>query len=124
MAINLSNPDTQLAGAVASWRDRAVGEWRKQGMTMRLRALLGDDVQLPEPELGAGLSSLALDGVVFRLKSDDTSLEVDAPCPRCHKAQQHGPIETLSDLGRALDSLCRDCDFLARAGISNGCKRA
>ncbi|MGH2365968.1 MAG: hypothetical protein ACRDGF_07685 [Chloroflexota bacterium] len=108
----------QAATGAPSWRERAVGEWRRQGLTIRLKQLLGNDVDVPEPHVGTGQSSVLLDGVTFTMKSDTNQLELDTPCPRCKKPQHYGPIESSLEVGRALDTLCRDCEFLVKSGLA------
>ncbi|HUZ78321.1 MAG TPA: hypothetical protein VMV93_12150 [Chloroflexota bacterium] len=108
-----------MAGAVTvDWRERVVSAWRQQGLATRLRELLDVEVGPETVQLAGDGSTVLLEGVAFTLHAQTRALEATAPCPRCHKAKPATAIETMSDVGRVLDSLCRDCDFLVRSGVA------
>ncbi|MGH2363661.1 MAG: hypothetical protein ACRDHX_03305 [Chloroflexota bacterium] len=103
----------------AGWRARAILSWRQQALGARLRQLLDIDID-PASVQAAGEESRALvDGVTFVLRSATNQLALECTCPRCHKAQPPAAVESLGDIGRALDSLCRDCEFLVKAGLED-----
>ncbi len=101
----------------ATWRDRAVSAHRIQGLATRVRDLIGVDVDPEAIETLPEGSRVTIDDVTFVLNTASGSPEVIAPCPRCHRPKTAVPVETLCDVGRAVDSLCRDCDFLVRSGV-------
>ncbi len=103
----------------SNWKDRAVSNFRQQGLSTRLRALLDVDIDTEQIVTSSEGSSIILDGVTFVMVASTGQLEAAAPCPRCKKMQPSTPVQSVAEVGRVLDSLCRDCDFLSKSGLSN-----
>ncbi len=101
-----------------SWRDRAVSAWRVAGLGARLSELLDIDVDPATITSTQNGSQVVLDGITFAHNHSTGALGVTVPCPRCKKLKPMLTVETFTDLGAALDGLCRDCTFLAHAGIA------
>lgn len=100
-----------------AWQERAVAAWRQNAIVKRLRDLLDVEIDPASVQLTKEGTQASLDDVTFLLSADSGTLSAIAACPRCHKPQAAVPIDTITDLGRVMDSLCRDCDFLVRSGM-------
>ncbi|MDE3076064.1 MAG: hypothetical protein KGJ86_11600 [Chloroflexota bacterium] len=100
-----------------AWQERAVAAWRQNAIVKRLRELLEVEIDPNSVQLTKQGTQATVEDVTFLLGADDGTLSVVAACPRCQKPQAAVVVVTITDLGRAIDSLCRDCDFLVRSGM-------
>ncbi|MDE3075095.1 MAG: hypothetical protein KGJ86_06665 [Chloroflexota bacterium] len=108
-----------MGDQAAHWKTRAVASWRQHGLEARLRELLDVTIDPSVVEASETDTRASLDGVTFILKPGNGELQLQSACPRCHKEQPPVAVETISDVGRVMDSLCRDCDFLVRSGMAS-----
>lgn len=103
-----------------TWKDRAVSSWRQNQLQLKLRALLDVEIDPEGIQTSADTSTISIDGVKFILEMPEGALTLKAPCPSCGKPQHSGKLENIADVGRSLDTPCRDCDFLVKSGLRPG----
>lgn len=103
-------------GTEPDWRSRAVNAFRIQGLATRLRDLINVDVDIDSIQLRSESAKVVLDDITFLLNANG-NLEIVAPCPHCRNPKAAMPATSLPDVGHAIDSLCRDCEFLVRSGL-------
>ncbi|MDE3074428.1 MAG: hypothetical protein KGJ86_03280 [Chloroflexota bacterium] len=102
------------------WKDRAISTWRHSQLQVKIRSLLEVDIDPSQVAIDGEGSSVVVDGVTFRMLLPDGSIVLEGACPSCGKPQRSGQLETIADVGKALDSPCRDCDFLVKSGLKPG----